>query len=703
LLALLAPVHARAAVTADAKAHTGTATVTVNVGEPVRLYAKDSTGGSGSNFLSLRDFEWDFDAADGVNYGDSISAFTYHKYISVGSYTVTLRITDDQGATGTDTVVVTVQEIPAGDSFYVTKAGSDSNGCTNNAADACLTITGALGKAAVGAGDTVIVGAGSYNETITFAKGGTANNPITVKAATGATPELYSTANAYMINFNGYDYITIDGLEIDGRSAADAVLVPNNSLHISILNCEIHHIDSTNLGSPKAYHGLTLNPSRVSPHTSAVALWAYIYNTRIHHNSPGNVNISSWGNVLEGVFATDPGPVADPDNDNFTVSSAGHGNYFKGGSNGRTVAAQDTHDDGWELYGASGVTIDGMMIYNAEAELIMCDDAVRHDTDMCNNMVFVNNIVYRAYPFDQQQMKLRCAPNLKVFNNTFYGRLDPVVLDTCTYDVDGDQMTYGQVSNNIFQGTGSGCSNQYGSFSVTKTNNHYYSCAVASGETGYLTSNPAMTDPDTDGTGDFSLTAVSPGIDQGADTGYQMDYADTVRPQGAAYDIGAYELTQGGTVSGTITADNMTESTLVSGGATIDITLVNDTLEASIDAYRQEFIDSCVSELTTDHGWNAEIVADEAVTAITRVSDTLLRWTLSANAAYAISQNDGNVTCYIPHEMLVTATADVVPVPSFFISNETPVSLSPQTGLIHSASGKAGRYSATGQLILGGE
>jgi len=156
-----------------------------------------------------------------------------------------------------------------------------------------------------------------------------------------------------------------------------------------------------------------------------------------------------------------------------------------------------------------------------------------------------------------------------------------------------------------------------------------------------------------------------------------------------------------GAVSGTITSFAMTESTLVSGGATLDITIYNDTLEANINAYHAEFIAGCLSKIgaaTLPNGWNAEIVADEVVTAITRVNDTLLRWTLSANAAYAIDRNDGLIACYIPHEMLVMATEDIVPTPAFFISNETPIQ--PRPIGTHSATGQMGQNSTSGARIV---
>jgi PKD repeat protein len=58
---------------------------------------------------TIVDFSWDFgDGSTGS--GESTS----HKYYSPGNYTITLLITDNEGATGTDTAILTVNEPSAG-------------------------------------------------------------------------------------------------------------------------------------------------------------------------------------------------------------------------------------------------------------------------------------------------------------------------------------------------------------------------------------------------------------------------------------------------------------------------------------------------------------------------------------------------------------------------------------------------------------
>ena len=66
-------------------------------------------------------------------------------------------------------------------------------------------------------------------------------------------------------------------------------------------------------------------------------------------------------------------------------------------------------------------------------------------------------------------------------------------------------------------------------------------------------SGPMFVDPAND---DFHLLFNSPAIDAGTNTGVATDYDGTARPQGAAYDIGAYEYTPPPMVTGVLVASS---------------------------------------------------------------------------------------------------------------------------------------------------
>jgi len=145
-------------------------------------------------------------------------------------------------------------------------------------------------------------------------------------------------------------------------------------------------------------------------------------------------------------------------------------------------------------------------------------------------------------------------------------------------------------------------------------------------------------------------------------------------------------------ITGTITPSS-TEAQIISGGRTIIITLTADTWVASggtFDGIRQDIIDgldSAQSELT---GWNNEVRDNEVVTAVVRTSPTVVTITLTAQAAYNITDTE-TITVTVPASALVTSGSPVVATPTFSVT-EIPVA---------TVSGTAVPSSTEAQIVAG--
>ena len=133
-----------------------------------------------------------------------------------------------------------------------------------------------------------------------------------------------------------------------------------------------------------------------------------------------------------------------------------------------------------------------------------------------------------------------------IYNNTFYNILGSGPSGAMVWIQGTGVPVTATVRNNIFYSDGvTPYINAYGSASmgeITLSNNVYYNHGSGPTQDGAaINANPLFVDPTTS---DFRLRSGSPAIDTGSFTVNSVvvrDREGTSRPQGAAFDIGAYE------------------------------------------------------------------------------------------------------------------------------------------------------------------
>ena len=98
--------------------------------------------------------------------------------------------------------------------YYVSPSGNDSNTGTQD--NPFKTIQ--KGVNVLGAGKTLYVRGGTYNEAVTIKGSGTAGNPITIAAYPGETPILNGGSSIALLSSGGTNYWTIQGLTIQSTN-----------------------------------------------------------------------------------------------------------------------------------------------------------------------------------------------------------------------------------------------------------------------------------------------------------------------------------------------------------------------------------------------------------------------------------------------------------------------------------------------------
>jgi Right handed beta helix region len=388
--------------------------------------------------------------------------------------------------------------------YHVRKDGSDAHSCasaqTNDASRAKLTI--AAGISCLSSGDTLTVHAGTYDEsididTVPSGNGSFASATILQGAPGEARPWVRSPVSGQASFISG--------------SLRDAWIIIRRFV-----------VGGASLSQPHNSHGMyfdTTDRLRIEDNIAR-----YVNENGI--SSFRNNNNEFLNNEIYSVSMRFNQPWEDGPGHGFYVGARKE--FGERGGSGHLFEGNYVHDcDSRQCYAFHLYKdIDNAIVRRNRVERARTGGIISFGTgNQVYNNVFANN---EDVGFGNQGGSQQ-TPTL-FYGNTFVGnRAGGVAV------FNGGSAV---LKNNIFSNTGSASVNNGGSFSGSQSN----LCYNSSGSACTLTGDPRFTNA---AGGDYHLQAGSPAIDAGVSfsSSFSIDIDKILRPQGAGFDLGAYEYT----------------------------------------------------------------------------------------------------------------------------------------------------------------
>jgi hypothetical protein len=426
--------------------------------------------------------------------------------------------------------------------YYVAKSGSDSGSCTQ--ASPCLTIGHAYNLAAPG--DVITVGTGTYSESLSLNKSGSAGNLITIQgfAVGGSCPTAALTDPASPVKTRPNPSVTINGASVTSAyNALDCFRLVSSGIMISAGNVRVldNYIDGTNISSGSVGintdNGSLPGPSNVYVAHNYVQSVEYGFLTRAS-------NSTFEFNEMNGFKYT--GSAGDCDyNRVWGDSDTFRRNYYHGMNLSTMCVNAAPHVDCFQtFYYSPGNEYSRNHVFDGNTCLDYHEGFMASNTggsagDM-SNWTAVNNL------FGGGDFSIWCG----VFDGhnftVTYNNNDCYQGFVVSRDSWGSGGAHLVAQNNIFSMNGSGYpgSSIYyaeagGAISGSGHNYQYVPGYTMSGVGDTNNVNPQFINT---ASNDFHLKASSPVIGHATNVGLTADHDGNPRPTpGGGYDVGAYQ------------------------------------------------------------------------------------------------------------------------------------------------------------------
>ncbi len=423
--------------------------------------------------------------------------------------------------------------------YYVAKNGNDNNPGTE--AQPWRTITKAANTAV--AGNTIYVRAGTYNERLVPAKSGSPGNYITFSAYPGEIVTIDGTGISVptyngLIHISNKNYIRISGLRIVNSQWA-GIWVADDSSYITIEKNYIYNTSSSGILMGNGHHYIAdgneieKGSNDTTGDSSIQEIISIQYNAdtfEVKNNYVHDGGNPTWGG--EGIVAKQ-GSSNGLIHNNVVSDVKSTGIYIDAYST--TVSNISVYSNRLQNTDNTGIGVSGEV------------GGTAHDIYIYNNIISGAQVGIRIPSYNDGTVSN--LNNIKIINNDIYdnGRA-----------TGGGGILIGQypntyindlvVRNNIISRNSN---YQIASNSTDSNIDHNIDHNMIDVFTGrsdeihgnyYIEGDPQFVNP---ASGDFHLRNTSPAIDKGSPDGApNVDFEGNPRPQGAGYDIGAFEYEQ---------------------------------------------------------------------------------------------------------------------------------------------------------------